>query len=79
MNYPTSAIAIHGDARRAELLAHAERVYPLIIRSQPRRRTPWRVGLLRRTAGTVLVRAGLHLSGAPVTPLSPIGPSASME
>ena len=73
MSLPTSAIAVHGDARRADLLADAERVRPLILRSQTRCPVRSRVGLVRRTAGSVLVSAGLRLQGAAATVPRPFG------
>jgi hypothetical protein len=64
MNLPTSAIAIDGDARRADLYAAAERTCPLNLRSQPATHpNRIRFGLVRRTAGTALVRDGMRLQG----------------
>jgi hypothetical protein len=77
MPLPTSAIAVHGDARRCDLLASAERVSPLILRSQAcRRSSRSQVGLARRAAGTVLARAGLRLQGGAAAVPRPLRPPA---
>jgi hypothetical protein len=64
---PTS-VFIHADAYRQGLLADAERTRPKLPRDRrDRASSRSSPGWLRRRAGTVLVRAGERLRGAPDT------------